>query len=231
MGGDAWLDKHNELQQNLEESFVDAQELQRLKRSGKDASRISSQIERDTGRAESTFSTLKRMLPSLTLSSSEKAKRESMLADISSAMNRLRSQVQGGGGRGAPPQGFTEYTDRSSLGMQRGEEAAGGKRIENQMMQEQQQMMQGQDVSLDLLLESVNRQKEMGEAISEELDQQSGLLDDLENGMDNTGMVLGRQQQRVEEVLEKAGKGGTLCIIVALSGVLAILTMLALDII
>ena len=91
MGGDAWLDKHNELQQNLEEIFVDAQELQRLKRSGKDASRISSQIERDTGRAKSTFSTLRRisMLSSLPLSHAEKAKRESMLADTSGAMNRL----------------------------------------------------------------------------------------------------------------------------------------------
>ena len=115
--------------------------------------------------------------------------------------------------------------------MQRGGQAAGGKGVENQMLQEQQQMMQTQDVSLDLLLQSVERQKEMGEAISDELDQQSGLLDDLETGMDNTGMVLGRQQQRVEEVLEKAGKGGTLCIIIALSGVLTILTMLALDII
>merc|ERR1711865_851244 len=205
MGGVAWLDKHNELQRNLEEIVVDVQEVQRLKRGGKNS-----------------FGTLKRMLSSLPLTPHEKRKRESMLADTMSAMNRLKNQTLMG-------------SDAASVNNMPGGQAAaqpsskGG--VAQQMLMEQQDMMSSQDASMDLLLASVTRQKEMGEAIGEELDQQSGLLDDLENGMDTTGMVLGRQQARVEGVLEQAGKGGTMCIIIALSALLAILTMLALDII
>lgn len=95
----------------------------------------------------------------------------------------------------------------------------------------QQQTMADQDEGLDALYQSVLRQKELGNAIGDELDVQSGLLDDLGHAMDNTGSSLNRQQSRVEELMENAAKSGNTMIICALSTTLVILTMLVLGII
>eukprot|EP00656_Telonema_subtile_P033768 TRINITY_DN3764_c0_g1_i6.p4 TRINITY_DN3764_c0_g1~~TRINITY_DN3764_c0_g1_i6.p4 ORF type:complete len:100 (-),score=23.93 TRINITY_DN3764_c0_g1_i6:56-355(-) len=99
------------------------------------------------------------------------------------------------------------------------------------MLQQQQQAIVEQDVSLDMLLASVTRQKELGEAISTELDQQSGLLDELDDGMETTNMTVHRQQGRVEAYMKQVKESGNMCIILGLSTALIILTMLALDMI
>eukprot|EP00658_Telonema_sp_P-2_P014212 TRINITY_DN15397_c0_g1_i4.p1 TRINITY_DN15397_c0_g1~~TRINITY_DN15397_c0_g1_i4.p1 ORF type:complete len:142 (-),score=17.26 TRINITY_DN15397_c0_g1_i4:191-616(-) len=100
-----------------------------------------------------------------------------------------------------------------------------------QLLLHQQQAIADQDASLDLLLASVNRQKQMGMAISDELDQQSSLLDELDDGMETTGMTVNRHQSRIEAFLKQANSGGNFCIILGLSALLMILTMLALDMI
>jgi len=99
------------------------------------------------------------------------------------------------------------------------------------VLETQQQTMEDQDAGLDMLYESVLRQKEISHAIGDELDVQSGLLDDLENAMDNTGNSLNRQQSRVEQLMETAKSSGSTWLIVALSITLVILTMLVFNII
>ena len=91
--------------------------------------------------------------------------------------------------------------------------------------------MAEQDDGLDALYQSVLRQKELGNAIGDELDVQSNLLDDLGHAMDSTGSSLGRQQSRVEELMESAGKSGNTMIICGPSTTLIVLTMLVLGII
>jgi len=110
-----------------------------------------------------------------------------------------------------------------------GESATSGEA--EKVLETQQQTMEDQDAGLDMLYESVLRQKEISHAIGDELDVQSGLLDDLENAMDNTGNSLNRQQSRVEQLMETAKSSGSTWLIVALSITLVILTMLVFNII
>ena len=140
--------------------------------------------------------------------------------DSATALERLRASATGDGSglglMGSRGSGAPEPVARPEV---------------NNMLLQQTQQMQEQDASLDLLLASVTRQKEMGEAISEELDQQSGLLDDLEDGMETTKVTVTRQQSRVEGYMEQVKNSGNTCIILGLSTLLIILTMLALDMI
>lgn len=142
-----------------------------------------------------------------------------MLRDTTAAFARLRNP---------------ERSMRAGLGLDEPSAAVPSRQPNQQasmMLQQQQEAIEQQDVSLDILLASVERQKEMGIAISNELDQQSGLLDELDDGMETTGMTVNRQQSRLEEYMKQAAASGNTCIILGLSAVLMVLTMLALDII
>lgn len=199
---------------------MDIQELHRLQRAGQSTTRIASQIDRELARLNTGLETLTRTLASQPLAASVRTQRERMIADSANALERLKASAMG---------------QESGIGLM-GSRGTGAREpvarpeVDNMLMQQQQQLKE-QDASLDLLLASVTRQKEMGEAISEELDVQSGLLDDLEDGMDNTKLTVSRQQGRVEGYMEQAKNSGNTCIILGLSTLLIILTMLALDMI
>ena len=67
-----------------------------------------------------------------------------------------------------------------------------------------------QDKGLDLLQESIARQKNMGMAIGNELEDQNEMLDELSEAMDNTDRRLVRETGHVMRVTEKAKSGGAL---------------------
>lgn len=216
---DGWLRKHREIQETMEEVMVDVQELHRLQRANQSTTRIATQIDRETSRLDTLLETLTRTLASMQLSSTVRTEREKLIANSANQLERIRTSATGKnnvlgltGSRGSAPKQIAHPE-------------AGN------MLMEQQEVIKQQDVSLDMLLASVTRQKEMGEAISDELDQQSGLLDDLEDGMSNTQVSVNRQQTRVENFLEQVKSSGNTCLILGLSALLLILTMLALDMI
>eukprot|EP00658_Telonema_sp_P-2_P014211 TRINITY_DN15397_c0_g1_i2.p1 TRINITY_DN15397_c0_g1~~TRINITY_DN15397_c0_g1_i2.p1 ORF type:complete len:150 (-),score=44.62 TRINITY_DN15397_c0_g1_i2:24-473(-) len=76
---DAWLDKHTDLAHRIDELQVDAQEVARLSRAGKDTTRIQSQLSRDSAKLTTWLESLRRTLPNLPLSDQEAGRRSGML--------------------------------------------------------------------------------------------------------------------------------------------------------
>eukprot|EP00658_Telonema_sp_P-2_P014210 TRINITY_DN15397_c0_g1_i1.p1 TRINITY_DN15397_c0_g1~~TRINITY_DN15397_c0_g1_i1.p1 ORF type:complete len:219 (-),score=49.01 TRINITY_DN15397_c0_g1_i1:95-751(-) len=173
---DAWLDKHTDLAHRIDELQVDAQEVARLSRAGKDTTRIQSQLSRDSAKLTTWLESLRRTLPNLPLSDQEAGRRSGMLIRTERAVAAIQSQANTRAGL------FNGGNDLVA-------DVETGNPQAEQLLLHQQQAIADQDASLDLLLASVNRQKQMGMAISDELDQQSSLLDELDDGMETTGTV------------------------------------------
>lgn len=83
-------------------------------------------------------------------------------------------------------------------------------------IEQQQQIMQDQDKGLDMLQNSIARQKEIGLRIGSEVDEQNELLESLSDGMDSTARSLNKETAHVVRVTEKAKRGGLLCLILLL---------------
>eukprot|EP00041_Stephanoeca_diplocostata_P002909 m.30567 g.30567 ORF g.30567 m.30567 type:complete len:279 (+) comp13875_c0_seq1:172-1008(+) len=86
----------------------------------------------------------------------------------------------------------------------------------HELLARQQTVMRDQDKGLDILQQSIARQKNMGLAIGNEIDDQNDMLDELGEAMDNTDHRLTRETQHVIRVTEKAKSGGMCCCIVLL---------------
>eukprot|EP00050_Salpingoeca_kvevrii_P016671 m.57516 g.57516 ORF g.57516 m.57516 type:complete len:129 (+) comp7086_c0_seq2:1135-1521(+) len=93
------------------------------------------------------------------------------------------------------------------------------------MMSQQEQIMREQDQGLDMLSQSLRRQMQLGLDINDELTTQNEMLEDLDDGMDNTHRRLVRETQHVVTVTEKAKSGCMFCTIVLL--ILAIIIIAA----
>jgi len=68
----------------------------------------------------------------------------------------------------------------------------------------QRQMMDEQDTHLDTLSRSIQRQRELSENIGDELDVHSGLLEDVEAGVDRTALRLGGARKRLDHLARGA---------------------------
>ena len=112
-----------------------------------------------------------------------------------------RGQLFGGKESGS---GRTPYRDEPDAW--RGDDADG-------IMQGQQTMMRDQDAGLDLIAKSIARQKEMAYKIGDEIEDQNEMLDDLNEGMDNTNRRLLRETEHVVKVTNAAKAGGYCCCI------------------
>ncbi|KAG5461844.1 MAG: hypothetical protein BJ554DRAFT_5902 [Olpidium bornovanus] len=77
-----------------------------------------------------------------------------------------------------------------------------------QVVQLQQRMLTDQDRHLDLLSESLARQREMGIMVNQELDAHATLLEDIDQSVDRTDNRLGRARKRLGKVSRKAREHG-----------------------
>ncbi|XP_038597967.1 syntaxin-8 [Tachyglossus aculeatus] len=82
--------------------------------------------------------------------------------------------------------------------------------------QQQQKILQEQDAGLDALSSIISRQKQMGQEIGNELDEQNEIIDDLANLVENTDEKLRNQARRVKMVDKKSTSCGMLAVIVLL---------------
>lgn len=94
---------------------------------------------------------------------------------------------------------------------------------------QQQLLLRQQDDDLDALGAHVTRIGQVGLQIHEELEQQSGMLEELDTDIEGTSTRLQAAQKKIDHMLKKAGLGGQLCIIVFLIAVLIILLVLVIQ--
>lgn len=102
------------------------------------------------------------------------------------------SLMTGGAKRGVPnPWLFEEPEETRGLGF-------------NEIRQQQQKIIQEQDAGLDALSSIISRQKQMGQEIGNELDEQNEIIDDLTNLVENTDEKLRTETRRVNLVDRKS---------------------------
>ena len=93
----------------------------------------------------------------------------------------------------------------------------------HELMSLQQQQMQEQDESLEVLSRSLGRQRELSIQIGDELDEQRDLLDDMDTSVTRSQDRLDRARNRLTAFSRKAKANSHLSIIIGLLVVLIIL--------
>lgn len=89
---------------------------------------------------------------------------------------------------------YAPYTDDPEAGYQ----------TPDAMLQTQRDMMDEQDVHLDHLSQSINRQRDLSLQINGELDIHTGLLEEMDEELDQTGSRLSRARQKLDKVAKGA---------------------------
>jgi hypothetical protein len=83
-----------------------------------------------------------------------------------------------------------------------------------------------QDEGLEMLAQSAHRLGQMSNTITEELDYQNKMLDDMEDGLDTATDNLDMVTRKTKEMITKAGGKQNFLIILVLTGVAIILFLL-----
>lgn len=96
-------------------------------------------------------------------------------------------------------------------------------RSNHQMFAEHQQTMMRQDQDLDYLHQLISRQHMMGKDIDQELDEQLIILNDLEQGVDNSSFRIQRATTRLNDFRRMARENGSLTTIIILTIILILL--------
>eukprot|EP00775_Hariotina_reticulata_P004516 gene4516-4769_t len=91
-----------------------------------------------------------------------------------------------------------------------------------------QQQMQEQDQALEHISLHVDRIKQTGQQMYDELEEQALLLDNVQEDTDTTQLRLRGLRKKVTDVLKQARTDRQLCLILTLSVVLVVLTVMAL---
>uniref|UniRef100_A0A8C3SHT9 Syntaxin-8 n=1 Tax=Chelydra serpentina TaxID=8475 RepID=A0A8C3SHT9_CHESE len=94
-----------------------------------------------------------------------------------------------------------------------------------EIRQQQQRIIEEQDAGLDALSSVLSRQKQMGQEIGNELEEQNEIIDDLTNLVANTDDKLRSQTRHVKMVDKKSTSCGMLVVIVLLLIAIAVVAV------
>ncbi|KAI9031167.1 hypothetical protein DFJ74DRAFT_654837 [Hyaloraphidium curvatum] len=95
-----------------------------------------------------------------------------------------------------------------------------------ELLQLQKDIMEDQDQSLDALVSVIERQKQIGVQINQELDYHIELLEDTEERVDATTGRLGSAQKRLDVVRKTVSSNWGLCTTVGLVGLLMVVLVI-----
>eukprot|EP00040_Diaphanoeca_grandis_P033766 m.207688 g.207688 ORF g.207688 m.207688 type:complete len:239 (-) comp32989_c10_seq1:238-954(-) len=220
---DKWLEKLD----HASTIALDCEEIIETRRGhvreGKDVSKINSSIRRFLNELAMTIQDLEDLLNASAaeyhITDEQYESRQRSIDELKSRRDEMQTAYsRGQGGPTAPRSGSQSYRNEaySQGGGRDGYDnnAYGGYDGDNAISR-QEQVMRDQDDGIDVLSESIARQKNMGLAISGELDLHEDLLDDLGSAMDRTDNRLHATTERVITVTEKA-KGSGMCCCIAI---------------
>ncbi|KAG5278995.1 hypothetical protein AALO_G00104980 [Alosa alosa] len=125
--------------------------------------------------------------------------------EISEAEPARTTLMSSGGGQGGVVNPWLVDETEETRGLNFGE-----------IKQQQQQIIEAQDAGLDALAAVISRQKQMGQEIGNELDEQNEIIDDITNLVDKTDGRIRSETRRVKLVETKSASCGMMVVIVLL---------------
>ncbi len=173
-------------------------------------------IKRQLTAIGSACQSLQTTLANISVTEGERARRRDMVGNLVARMEKAKMDVAGGATdmRGSLMAGGAARGGGRSQWGTRGETADTVDKDNADLLQMQNQIMQQQDQGLDLLAQTIARQKELGQTINRELDEQMPLLDRLGDHVDSTTDNVQRETKRVIKLTRKQAAGsGFLCLI------------------
>ncbi len=233
-----WQKQHDRVRSLLDDLFADVNDLRRMERGGRPAgecTKLSAVIDRKLGSVGDDLAKLDADLrgSKATISSKEFYVRTDMVRNLSARRDTLATMIKSSTATtndALRPASAVGGVKPSRWGMNEMTLSPPDDATNRQLLQLQDETMKAQDRNLDLLHDSIKRQKEIGYAISNEVTMQSTLLDDLEAGVDHSTQRVQTANQRVHALMKSnRGKVGC-CVISVLIAVLVVVTLLALKI-
>lgn len=219
---DPWLNEHDRLTQLASEISANIKEYHTMARansSNTNAVKLSATIRRRLVQLTTDIAKLQDHLPNLQITEKERNRRKDMMFNLSTRKDQLADlmskpldqvTVSGAGNTASPAGG------RRAWGAQP-KETETTKDMDNaQLLQYQKDQMSDQDQTLDILSQSVSKQKEIAVTINTELDVHNRLLDDLDSKVGKTQAGIERENRHIKKVSESAKVGCMWVIIVVL---------------
>eukprot|EP00002_Diphylleia_rotans_P040953 TRINITY_DN9843_c0_g1_i2.p1 TRINITY_DN9843_c0_g1~~TRINITY_DN9843_c0_g1_i2.p1 ORF type:complete len:240 (-),score=62.99 TRINITY_DN9843_c0_g1_i2:333-1052(-) len=219
---DQWVTDYTRCCAMTDTILADINNRNRLQQSGMNVSKQNAQIRKSIKELDEKIELLddavKLQLRNISsnLSEKESLRRQDKMMDLKLKRDELKVMHQKGPSEN---QSALFAPSRASQGRAWGN--AAGKSIQeteetrelssDELVQVQRQRMQEQDALIERIGMSVDRQKQIGLTIHDELTEQNKMLEDLEDQVDHTTSRLSREQQRINKILKKSSTKWLMC--------------------
>ncbi|XP_066292050.1 syntaxin-8-like isoform X4 [Branchiostoma lanceolatum] len=215
-GGDSWLSEFSSCEQQAQEILEKIHERNKQQRSGANYSKLNSAIRVQMKKFSRDLVTLRQGLSKASsayhITQREMQRRQDMLDNLSAKERQIedafrndrpeasegRSNLfgnQGSAGFHDDPWATEESEETRGLGV-------------SDIRQQQTRVMDEQDQGLDVLSTIIARQKQLGQAIGDEVDLQNELIDDIQGGVQKTDARLLKETRHVKIVDKKSANCG-----------------------
>ncbi|XP_037265401.1 syntaxin-8 isoform X2 [Falco rusticolus] len=218
MAPDPWLSLYDATCQIAQEIAEKIQERNRYQRNGESSAKLNVIIRSSLQNLREKIDQLKdlllRAVSTHQITQLEGDRRQNLVDDLLTRQKQLQASYKN--------EGTEPDVIRSSLmtgGVKRGvtnpwlmEESEETRGLGfDDLRQQQRRIIEEQDAGLDALSSIISRQKQMGQEIGNELDEQNEIIDDLTNLVENTDDKLRNQTRHVKMVDKKSTSCGSSC--------------------
>ncbi|XP_018617660.1 syntaxin-8 [Scleropages formosus] len=224
MSQDPWLQNYDATCRLAQEIAENIHERNKLQRNGGNPAKFNMSLRASLQKLKQQIAqlreTLLRATSSRRIMQSESDRRQNLVDDLVTREKQLNATfrgdatepessrstlMMGAGEQGAPvnPWLIDEPDETRGLGF-------------GEIKQQQQRIIEEQDAGLDVLAAVISRQKQMGQEIGNELDEQNEIIDDLTHLVDKTDSRIRNESRRVKLVETKSSSCGMLVVIVLL---------------
>ncbi|XP_038632722.1 syntaxin-8 isoform X2 [Scyliorhinus canicula] len=223
MAREPWLMKYDSTCHLAQEVAETIHERNRQMRTGGNASKLNMTIRTSLQRLEEQISQLKdsllRSLSTRQITQFEADRRQNLVDNLLTKERQLQASFKKDGTEPDLMRSSLMTADQRTgpANPWLAEESEETKGLDFcEIKQQQQRIIQEQDAGLDALATVLARQKQMGQDIGNELEEQSEIIDDLTYLVDKTDSRIQNETRRVKLVDKKSASCGMLVVIVLL---------------
>ncbi|KAK7155220.1 hypothetical protein R3I93_009998 [Phoxinus phoxinus] len=224
MSEDFWLQNYDAACRMAQEIAENIHERNRLQRTGGNPAKLNMTLRASLQKLKQNIAqlrdTLNRAAAQRQIMQAEADRRQNLVDDLATRETRLNASFKGditeaepgrsslmtggnGSGPAVNPWLINESEETRGLGF-------------GEIKHQQQQIIEAQDAGLDALAAVISRQKQMGQDIGNELEEQNEIIDDLTQLVDKTDSRIKNETHRVKLLETKSASCGMWVVIVLL---------------